>query len=87
MGEWFAWAGRRDNEMAQRGGWREHAVVRELMLARVGQDGDEAFDEREGLEEPTRVLRRAGYRRPVPAGHCRTVELGTGGMERRAAVD
>jgi|GEM_PF-3637652 len=47
MREWFAWARRRDDKMAQWGGRREDSVIGELMLARVGQDCDEALDERE----------------------------------------
>ncbi|HPF14493.1 MAG TPA: hypothetical protein PLJ12_09520 [Planctomycetota bacterium] len=37
--------------MAQWGGGRKNAVVGELMLARVGQDGDEALDDRERPED------------------------------------
>ena len=51
MCEWLAWTFGGHNEMAQWGGGRKNAVVGELMLARVGQDGDEALDERERLED------------------------------------
>ena len=37
--------------MAQWGSRREHSVIGELMLARVGEDGDEALDERKRLED------------------------------------
>ncbi len=46
--------GNRDDEIAPGGGWRKHAVIGELVLARTGHERGEPFQEDEGLEDDVR---------------------------------